>query len=96
MKNNQIIQSNLKYTIFKNIIQAIGILMILVMVSIIQNKAKAADSDFTIENGVLTKYIGNREQVIIPSSVTSIGDNAFEEENSNITSITIPNSVTRI
>lgn len=31
------------------------------------------DSDFVIENGVLTKYLGNASEVIIPEEVTVIG-----------------------
>ena len=31
-------------------------------------------SDFLIENGILTKYRGNKKDVVIPDSVTSIGD----------------------
>ena len=34
-------------------------------------------SDFIIENGVLTKYVGPGGDVTIPEGVTSIGDNAF-------------------
>ena len=32
--------------------------------------------DFVIENGVLKKYTGNDGDVVIPDSVTSIGDQA--------------------
>ena len=31
-------------------------------------------NDFLIENGILTKYRGNKKDVVIPNSVTSIGD----------------------
>ena len=34
-------------------------------------------SDFIIENGVLTKYIGPGGDVIIPEGVTEIGFKAF-------------------
>lgn len=34
-------------------------------------------SDFRIKNGVLVKYVGNGGDVVIPDSVTSIGDRAF-------------------
>ena len=34
-------------------------------------------SDFIIENGVLTKYMGNSEYVIVPEDVKSIGECAF-------------------
>lgn len=34
-------------------------------------------SDFVIENGVLTKYNGSNENVVIPDGVTEIGSRAF-------------------
>ena len=52
-------------------------------------------SDFLIENGVLTKYIGTDEDVVIPNSITSIGKYAFDGCESLI-SITIPEGVTSI
>lgn len=57
--------------------------------------AFAANSDFTIEKGVLTKYSGSGGAVTIPDSVTSIGESAFERC-ASLTSVTIPNSVTTI
>ena len=45
-------------------------------------------SDFRIENGVLMEYTGPGGHVVIPDSVTSIGDSAFKNCNS-LTSITI-------
>ncbi len=52
------------------------------------------------ENVIVTGYYGSNPEVVIPSkingkSVTSIGDNAFNESQ-NLTSITIPDSVTSI
>ncbi len=51
--------------------------------------------DFEIENGVLKKYKGEGNDVIIPKCVTSIGDRAFFCCRS-LTNIVIPNSVTSI
>ena len=57
--------------------------------------AKLNTNDFEIdENGVLTGYTGPGGDVIIPDGVTSIGEGVFR--NTNITSVTIPNSVTTI
>ncbi len=52
-------------------------------------------SDFVIEKGVLKKYTGNGEDVVIPDGVTNIGWYAFSECES-LTSVTIPESVTKI
>ena len=64
-----------------------------------QSPAGYRDEDFIrdaqIENGVLKKYKGNAKEVVIPSSVTSIGKWAFDGCKS-LTSITIPASVTSI
>ncbi len=52
-------------------------------------------NDFHIENGVLTKYVGEGGDVVIPEGVTAIGKRAFYDCKSLI-SITIPDSVTSI
>jgi hypothetical protein len=53
------------------------------------------NNDFVIEDGVLIEYKGDDSDVVIPDSVTSIGDYAFENCES-LTNIEIPNSVTSI
>lgn len=52
---------------------------------------------FEIENGVLKKYIEEYgvTEVVIPDTVTSIGDNAFSGCK-GLTSVAIPDSVTSI
>lgn len=51
--------------------------------------------DFIITDGILEKYIGSEGNVVIPKSITNIGNNAFLFC-SHLTSVTIPNSVTNI
>lgn len=57
--------------------------------------ALQANENFTIENGVLTKYAGSGGDAIIPDGVTSIGQEAFRSC-IDLTSVTIPDSVTSI
>ncbi|MEE5994621.1 MAG: leucine-rich repeat protein [Oscillospiraceae bacterium] len=52
-------------------------------------------NDFVIEKGVLKKYQGSGGAVVIPDSVTRIGESAFYGC-SSLTSVTIPDSVTSI
>ena len=53
------------------------------------------EDGFCISNGELLEYVGTEKTIIIPNSVTSIGDYAFSYC-SSLTSITIPNGVTSI
>lgn len=53
------------------------------------------DGDFTIINGVVTKYLGSGGAVKVPEGVTAIGASAFSGDY-NIISVTLPNSLTAI
>ncbi len=53
------------------------------------------NKDFIIENGVLIKYIGAGEEIIVPDEVTSIGNRAFYNCKSLII-VTLPESVIAI
>lgn len=52
-------------------------LMLLICLNILPIVVIAADSDFSISNGVLVKYNGSGGDVIIPDGVTTIGKSAF-------------------
>ncbi len=69
--------------------------MALVLVFSVAVSASAADSDFTIKDGVLIKYNGPGGNVVIPNGVTCIGDSAFFGC-SNLTGVIIPNDVENI
>lgn len=57
-------------------------------------------NDFVIENGVLLKYNGSDAVVTIPEGITEIGERVFQdnefEDNENIKTVVISNSVIRI
>ena len=54
------------------------------------------NADFTIENGVLTAYTGSEKNVVIPDTVTVIGDGSTPIFGSGVESVVIPASVTEI
>ena len=51
-------------------------------------------NDFIVENGVLIKYVGEEENVIIPDGVKKIGDECFV--GTTVKRVTIPESVNEI
>lgn len=56
---------------------------------------KADDSRFVIAGTELVRYKGEEENVVIPTGITRIGDNAFAE-NESIVSVEIPDGVIEI
>jgi hypothetical protein len=72
------------------------VLVALLVMSVFMSVSFASNpDDFVIENGVLTGYTGTDTVIMIPDTVTSIGDRALMGL-TGITSITIPSSVTNI
>lgn len=58
-------------------------------------KETAASKDFVIKDGVLTKYKGKDEKVIIPDGVKTIGESAFDGYK-DLKKVIMPDSVTSI
>ena len=60
-------------------------------------RAGSANSNFNVQNGVLTGYLGIGGDVVIPGNlgITTIGTEAFRQ-NKTVTSIVIPQGVTKI
>ena len=71
------------------------LLCTLLLALLLPSLAGAADSDFQITNGVLTKYTGPGGKVVVPEGVTEIADRVFDG-NDKITSVVLPEGVTRI
>ena len=71
------------------------LLCTLLLTLLIPGLAGAADSDFEITDGVLTKYTGPGGDVVVPEGVTSIGNYAFIGCDT-LTGIVIPEGVTKI
>lgn len=85
-----------------------GVITMLILVSLsfissqkVKAESTSSPSDFIIEDGILVKYTGTATNVIVPEGVTQIGGRGYAEdngfiENHNITSITLPDSLTTI
>lgn len=63
--------------------------------NIVEVYAEEIIPEFIINDGVLVKYLGKQQEVIIPEGVTSIGKSAFEY-NGYVESVIIPEGVTSI
>lgn len=77
------------------IMSIVGFCLVLVGLLTPENAYAKSDSDFVIENKVLTKYQGAGSDVVIPDGVTAIGERAFDGCR-NLIEITIPSMVTQI
>ena len=58
-------------------------------------QSSGTEGDFQIDDGVLTVYLGQGGEVVIPEGVTAIGTSAFQNC-TTLTKVTIPGSVTSI
>ena len=82
----------------KRILLCAVLLMLGMVLGLLPLEAKAAESDFMIENGVLKEYNGLGGAVVVPDGVTAIGSAAFWNNPNvdKITSITLPDSVVEL
>lgn len=58
--------------------------------------AQLEEQGFIMEGDVLVVYFGQESHVVVPDGVVEIGDGAFMEASSYLTSVTMPESVTSI
>ena len=78
-------------------ILSISVVIAIIMSFVCQTAYASGASDFTVENGVLTKYNGSGDDVVIPDNlgITSIGDSAFKGCDTLI-SVIVPDGVVSI
>ena len=85
----------MKFTGMSRTIRCLIAMMAVCLVMLCGVAVAESTSDFTISDGVLTKYNGSDQIVTVPDGVTSIGADAFS--NSHILSkVTLPDTVTSI
>lgn len=76
-------------------IRSLSLLFVISIIIVIPERSRATSSDFIINNGVLEKYNGNTEIIVIPDSVVKISSNVFAI-NSQVKEISMSNSVRSI
>ncbi len=72
-----------------------GLCLLLALIIVLTVPAWAAETDFTIEDGVLVAYTGPGGEVVIPDGVTAIAAAVFENR-TDLQKVTIPGTVTSI
>jgi len=70
-----------------------GVLLLLIPAGNVE--ASIQKGDFTINHGVLEKYVGNDSDITIPLGVSAIGDDAFSGNNT-LKSVYIPEGIDKI
>ena len=71
------------------------LLCIVFGIGIFMARPASADAGFVINEGILQKYTGNAEKVVIPGNVTIIGSAAFDE-NDTVTEVEMPANLREI
>lgn len=73
----------------KNIFKIVCLLCLVFGIGFFTAGPASADAGFVISEGILQKYTGNAEKVVIPGNVTIIGASAFDE-NDTVKEVVLP------
>ena len=79
----------------KKAVKLVWLLCIVFGIGIFMARPASADAGFVINEGILQKYTGNAEKVVIPGNVTIIGSAAFDE-NDTIKEVVMPANLREI
>ena len=79
----------------KQLLKAAVLCLALAGIIVMPGRAKAEESDFVIQDGVLVSYGGSEAEVVIPKFVTEIVKKAFQK-NGTIKKVTISGNVKKI
>ena len=79
----------------KRVVSLICMLCLVFGSGIFTAETVSADAGFVINEGILQKYTGNAQKVVIPANVTIIGAAAFDE-NDTVTEVVMPANLREI